>query len=154
MKPSIFHSLFYSKHHAGQKSAALHETEHENKEHDMQFDMESLVGAILLVGVLLSISLLIIGIAWYYALTGHLGVHYQISGMNLFSFFIQDLHQVFHGLLQPHILISLGINVLMLTPYTRVLISMLYFAFVEHNFKYTMFTGFVLVVLTYSLFLR
>jgi uncharacterized membrane protein len=41
----------------------------------------------------------------------------------------------------------------MLTPYIRVLASLLYFAFVERNRKYTVFTGFVFAVLTYSLFL-
>jgi hypothetical protein len=35
-----------------------------------------------------------------------------------------------------------------------VLASLLFFAFAEHNWKYTLFTGFVLAVLTYSLFLR
>ena len=39
-------------------------------------------------------------------------------------------------------------------PQVRVLASMLYFAFVERNGKYTLFTGFVFSVLTYSLFLR
>jgi uncharacterized membrane protein len=40
----------------------------------------------------------------------------------------------------------------MLTPYVRVLASMLYFVLVERNVKYGLFTGFVLAVLTYSLF--
>jgi uncharacterized membrane protein len=48
----------------------------------------------------------------------------------------------------------MGIGVLMLTPFVRVLASVFYFAFVEHNWKYTLFTAFVLSVLTYSLFLR
>jgi len=43
---------------------------------------------------------------------------------------------------------------LLLTPYARVLASMLYFALVERNRKYTAFTTFVLLTLTYSLFLR
>ena len=43
---------------------------------------------------------------------------------------------------------------LLLTPYVRVLASMLYFALVERNLKYSVFTAFVLLVLTYSLFLR
>jgi len=42
----------------------------------------------------------------------------------------------------------------MLTPFVRVLTSVFYFAFVERNWKYTLFTGFVLGLLTYSLFLR
>jgi uncharacterized membrane protein len=54
----------------------------------------------------------------------------------------------------PHCLISLGIAALMLTPYVRVLASLIFFAAVEHNGKYAAFTAFVLAVLTYSLFLR
>jgi uncharacterized membrane protein len=42
----------------------------------------------------------------------------------------------------------------MFTPYVRVLASLFYFAVVARNWKYTLFTGFVLTVLTYSLFLR
>jgi uncharacterized membrane protein len=55
---------------------------------------------------------------------------------------------------RPRLLISLGIVALLLTPYLRVLASMLFFAVVEHNWKYTAFTAFVLIVLTYSLVLR
>ena len=39
----------------------------------------------------------------------------------------------------------------MLTPYVRVLASMLYFMLVERNLKYGLFTAFVLAMLTYSL---
>ena len=47
-----------------------------------------------------------------------------------------------------------GIYVLLATPYVRVLASFLFFAFKERNIKYTIFTGLVLAVLTYSLLLR
>jgi uncharacterized membrane protein len=42
----------------------------------------------------------------------------------------------------------------MFTPYLRVAASAVYFALVERNLKYTLFTLFVFAVLTYSLFLR
>ena len=44
--------------------------------------------------------------------------------------------------------ISLGIAALLLTPYLRVLVSSGYFAFVERDLKYTLFTTFVFAVLT------
>jgi uncharacterized membrane protein len=50
--------------------------------------------------------------------------------------------------------ISLGVATLLLTPYLRVLASIGYFAFVERDLKYTLFTTFVFAVLTYSLLLR
>ena len=58
------------------------------------------------------------------------------------------------GQFRPRFLVSLGITALLLTPYVRVLASLLFFAFVAHNWKYSAFTGFVFAMLTYSLFLR
>ncbi len=118
------------------------------------FDMDVLVGYILLVGVLLSVTLIVAGVAWRWLATGQLGFEYSISGTNLVEFVLNDLGQVLDGALRPRLFINLGIGVLMLTPYVRVLASMLYFALAEHNIKYTVFTAFVFSVLTYSLFLR
>ena len=42
----------------------------------------------------------------------------------------------------------------MLTPFVRVLASMFYFIIALKNWKYTVFTGIVLGVLTFSLFIR
>ncbi|MCL4540259.1 MAG: DUF1634 domain-containing protein [Bacteroidetes bacterium] len=116
--------------------------------------MEILVGYILLIGVLLSITLIGIGIIWHYAATGKLGLVYSISGMNLYRFVLSDFYQAAHMPLRPRLMVNLGIVTLMLTPYVRVFASMVYFAFAERNGRYTVFTGFVFLVLTYSLFLR
>lgn len=116
--------------------------------------MEALVGYILLIGVLLSMSLIAIGVVWSWLITGQLGIKYSIAGMNLYGFVLADIRQILSGDFQPRLFISMGIAVLMLTPYLRVFASMLYFAFVERNRKYTFFTAFVFSVLTYSLFLR
>jgi len=51
------------------------------------------------------------------------------------------------------VFVNVGIAALMLTPYIRVMASMLFFAFAEKNCKYTAFTGVVFVLLTYSFFL-
>lgn len=116
--------------------------------------MELLVGYILQVGVLLSMILIAVGVAWRWLNTGTLGFDYAISGMNFFEFVLTDIQQMVAGTFRPRLFASLGIATLMLTPYVRVVASMLYFALVERNRKYTLFTGFVFVVLTYSLFLR
>jgi uncharacterized membrane protein len=117
------------------------------------FDMEKLVGYILVIGVLLSIALITAGLAWGWVETGTLGAHYTVSGMTLSTFLISNLRQLTTAFTYV-LLINLGIAALMLTPFVRVLASVLYFAFAEHNWKYTAFTAFVLAVLTYSLFLR
>jgi uncharacterized membrane protein len=44
--------------------------------------------------------------------------------------------------------------VLILAPYMRVLVSVLYLTSGARNWKYTLINGFVLAVLTYGLFLR
>lgn len=117
-------------------------------------NMEVLVGYILLVGVLVSIVLIGIGLIWHYAATGRLGLVYSIAGMNLYHFVLSDFSQVAHLSIRPRLLVNVGIATLMLTPYVRVLASMLYFAFAARNGRYTVFTAFVFLVLTYSLFLR
>ena len=118
------------------------------------FDMESLVGYILLIGVLLSVALLVVGFIWRWARVGTLRFEHSIAGMNFFEFILSTLRQTASHAFRPRLFLNMGIWILMLTPFARVLVSVFYFAFVEHNWKYTLFTGFVLSVLTYSLFLR
>lgn len=116
--------------------------------------MDIVIGHLLLAGVLISVLLLVTGLVWHWRSTGQWGIDYTIAGLNLFGFVRADIQQAMVGALRPRLLISLGLASLMLTPYLRVFISMLFFAFVEHNWKYTVFTAFVLSVLTYSLFGR
>ena len=119
-----------------------------------QFEMDTLVGVILQDGVLLSLGLIVIGLFWRWLRTGGLALDYQIAGMNLFQFVIGEVRLAVRGSVRPRLLINLGIAVLMLTPFIRVAVSMVYFLGVLRNWKYTVFTAVVLSVLTYSLFLR
>jgi len=121
---------------------------------DHHFDMESLVGYILLIGVLLSVALLMVGFIWRWVRVGNLRFEHSIVGMNFFEFIHSTLRQITSQAFRPRLFLNMGIAVLMLTPFVRVLASFFYFALAEHNWKYTLFTGFVLGVLTYSLFLR
>jgi uncharacterized membrane protein len=126
----------------------------EKAQSDYHFDMEGLVGYILLIGVLLSVALLTVGFIWRWVRVGNLRFEHSIVGMNLFEFILSTVRQITSQAFRPRLFLNMGIGVLMLTPFVRVLASVFYFAFVEHNWKYTLFTGFVLSVLTYSLFLR
>jgi|SRR6516162_8145259 uncharacterized membrane protein len=119
-----------------------------------RFDMQTLVGWILLSGVVLSISLLIAGTVWQWFSTGTLEAEFKIEGADLYQFVISIGRSALTGHWRPQTLIALGVCVLLLTPYVRVLASMLSFLFAERNWKYTLFTLFVLCVLTYTLFLR
>jgi uncharacterized membrane protein len=119
-----------------------------------QAAMDLLIGYVLLGGVVLSAVLIIAGLVWHWVNTGHLGVEYTIPKMNLFEFVTAEMRDFVGGQFRPRYLVSLGITALLLTPYVRVLTSVLFFAFVAHNWKYSVFTGFVFAMLTYSLFLR
>jgi uncharacterized membrane protein len=114
--------------------------------------IEAAVGYILLGGVLLSVALIASGLAWHWVTTGQLQFEYPVDGMDLAQFIINDLQLLVVGPIRPRYLINLGIAVLVLTPYVRILISVLYFAFVERDWKYVFFTTVVFGVLTYSLF--
>ena len=124
------------------------------KERADHFDMEILIGYILLAGVLLSVALLVIGLGWHWLRLRNLRFEHSIVGMNFFEFLLSTLRQMLSHAIRPRLILNMGIGVLMLTPFVRVLASMLYFALLERNWKYTLFTGFVFCVLTYSLFLR
>ena len=121
---------------------------------ERQLEMDTLVGYILQWGVLLSLALVVAGLFWTWLKTHRLWLDHQIVGMNLFQFVVEEFRQAAHGEVRPRLLVNLGIVVLMLTPYLRVIASMVYFMVVLKNWKYTVFTAVVLTVLTYSLFLR
>jgi uncharacterized membrane protein len=119
-----------------------------------QLQMDLLVGYLLLGGVLLSLALVAAGLAWKWLATGRPILDYRLGGMNLFQLIIEEARLVAHGAIRPRLLVTFGIVVLMLTPYLRVLASFAYFLGVLKNWKYTLFTAVVFIVLTYSLFLR
>lgn len=132
------------------------EIEHEaaSRTEEVEAEMDVLIGYILLGGVLGSAALLVAGLIWRWIATGSLTLDYTISHMNFFEFLVADVRGLFGGTMRPRLLVSLGIAVLMLTPYVRVAASVVFFLLAERNWKYTLFTAFVLAVLTYSLFLR
>lgn len=128
--------------------------ENEGQDTARQLEMDVLVGYILQIGVILSLALICAGLIWRWLRTGTLTLDYQISGMNLFQFVVKGGRLAEEGAFRPRLLVNLGITTLMLTPLVRVAASVVYFLAVLKNWKYTLFTAFVLVVLTYSLFLR
>ena len=120
----------------------------------LEVDMDLLVGYILLIGVLLSLALVVAALIWKWRLTGNVEFDYKLSGMNFFQLTVHELGLAARKQVRPRLLLSLGILMLMLTPFIRVLVSMVYFMVGLKNWKYAIFTGFVLATLTYSLFLR
>jgi hypothetical protein len=97
--------------------------------------LENVVGYVLLGGVLLSVALVVAGLAWHWLRTGQLGVQYTLSASNLFQFLVAEVGEVVAGRFRPRLLVSLGIAALLLTPYLRVLASLVLFALFERNAK-------------------
>lgn len=116
--------------------------------------METVIGYLLLTGVLLSALLIVAGLVWRFATTGHLSADYSLAGTNLAALAGAEFRLILAGQWRPRLFINLGIVVLMVTPLARVLASVAFFAFEERNLKYTLITTFVLAVLSYGLFFR
>jgi uncharacterized membrane protein len=119
-----------------------------------RIDMDTIIGTTLQVGVILSLSLIATGLVWHRLRWGtwQWPLDYTLPATTVFGFLVADVEQATGEPARPRMLVNLGIAALLLTPYVRVLMSMLYFVFVERNLKYAVFTGFVLAMLTYGLF--
>jgi len=120
----------------------------------VRLDLEILVSYVLLVGVGAAMVLVLGGLVWHDLSRGTFELAYVIKPVNFFGFAVESFQDAFRHGYRPRLVVSLGIVILMLTPYVRVLASMIYFAAVERNVKYTIFTLVVLSALSYSLFLR
>ena len=118
-------------------------------ESNFELAISFLLGA----GVVTSLILIGVGIFLFYVEFGSLAVSEKkvmfLQEKNFF-YFLYDLLR--GGSSQGKALwtMTLGIAVLILTPYARVLLSVLYF-FWEKDFKFSLITLFVLVILTLSL---
>jgi uncharacterized membrane protein len=115
--------------------------------------LEIVISYLLIAGVIISVILEIVGVVLFYHTYKTLSIQYGdaviIQGHDFFSF----INEVVRGRLAGGVAVQLmtaGILVLLLTPFLRVLFSMLYF-FWEKNFKYVVITLFVLLVLSISL---
>ena len=118
--------------------------------------LEVIVGYILIIGVVASVILEIIGLTLFYGTYGNLQISqnktFFITGMNFFTFITQQTQHLL-GTQNALLFMTLGLIILLLTPYIRAVTSVIYFGW-EKNRKYVLITVFVLVVLTASLALH
>ena len=115
------------------------------------FDMENLVGMILQNGMLLSIGLVMAGLFLRWGISGSFNFQEPLYGENILSFVRVDIYRAVTQKTFSALFIHLGIAILMLTPYVRLLASFFYFAYVERDWRYTFFTSLAVVPLTYFL---
>ena len=118
--------------------------------------LETTVSYLLIIGVAISVILEVAGIILFYNNYGNLQISQDknvfISGENFFVFIYQKVQNLFvsdNALL----FMTLGIIILILTPYVRAITSFIYFAWIK-NRSYVLITLFVLAVLTASLALH
>ncbi len=116
------------------------------------FDMEDLIGSILLKGTILGVRLVAVGSLLQWVGLGHGVSADTIQGINVFHFVLESLPRIGSLSGWPMLLIHWGIAVLLFTPYVRVAASIFYFAGVQRSWKHTVFGSLVFVTLTYILF--
>jgi uncharacterized membrane protein len=118
--------------------------------------LETIISYLLIVGVVVSVILEAIGITLYYGTYGNVQVSQSqavfISGKNFFAFIVYQTQHLL-GSHNALLFMTLGLIILILTPYVRAITSIIYFAWEKH-YKYVLITLFVLVVLTISLALH
>lgn len=116
--------------------------------------LDLLISYILILGVSASVMIEAAGITGYYSTIGNLNISFQPSfamkGTYFFGYAWKLLQELSMGAWSPMQVLALGIVVLMLTPYVRVVASVLYFGLAK-NPKYLFITLFVLALLTVSL---
>ncbi|HVN24539.1 MAG TPA: DUF1634 domain-containing protein [Syntrophorhabdales bacterium] len=117
--------------------------------------LEMLISYVLIGGVITSLLFVIAGMVLFYREYGNVAVSHSsqmfLRGEDFFLFFVQ-LFRESNSELSIRV-ITIGIAVLILTPYIRALLSVIYFA-ARENAKYLVITSFVLVLLTISLLLH
>ncbi len=116
--------------------------------------LELAISYVLITGVLASVAVETFGIVSYYLANGNLNILFQPSsamkGTDFFSYTTKLAQQLSVGVLTPMQILGLGIVLLMMIPYLRVVASVVYFGLAK-NPKYLFITLFVLIVLTASL---
>ena len=123
---------------------------------DDESKLEAIISILLAAGVIVSVVLEVIGIALYFGAYGNVEVSESsnvfITGENFFAFIVKEIQGIFMSE-NALLFMTLGIIVLILTPYIRAITSCIYFGW-EKNGRYVLITLFVIVVLTISLILH
>ena len=115
------------------------------------FDMEPLVGAILRVGSFVGSGLVLLGLIWSWRATGHLGLVGPLTAETVLRFLLSGVRHAELLRTTPVGLIRLGLAVLLLVPYVRVIVSAWYFEVVERQRLYALLSALTVLLLTYVL---
>ena len=118
--------------------------------------LETTISYLLIIGVVISLFLEAIGLTLFFVSYSNLNIMENrvvfIEGENFFSFVLM-LFQGENVQNSALLFMTGGLVILILTPYIRVITSVIYFVW-KKNIKYVMVTLFVLIFLTASLVLH
>lgn len=114
---------------------------------------ESVIAYVLIGGLVLSVSVEVLGIALYYQQSGGFGFDYaaswQVTGPNFFLY-VKDLLVSMTSVQAPMAVMALGIVLLMLTSYACVFATFIYFGSAR-NLKYALVSAVLFLLLTLTL---
>ncbi|MCS7365925.1 MAG: DUF1634 domain-containing protein [archaeon GB-1867-035] len=117
-------------------------------------ELEVLISRLLTFGVFLSIFFVSIGVGLYLMQTGGLtlalGDEWFLKGETVFDVLSNIIGKLFSWSDLSFVFMSMGILLLMLTQYIRVIMSVIYFIFIK-DWKYVAITLAVSIILTLSL---
>ena len=112
------------------------------------FDVEPLLSAILRGGAWVCVGLALLSVVLQRGGVGGVGLGDRLQASSLTSLLVADAQGVGSRISWSRLVLDLALGALMLTPYFRVLVSLLYFAWVERNRRYVLLTSVVLAFLT------
>jgi uncharacterized membrane protein len=117
--------------------------------------LESLISYVLIIGVAASLLFELAGLLLYYRTYGSFAISYDRQMFMVGEDFFVLLARLVSGSWSTGGigLMIFGIALLILTPYVRAVLSVVYFAS-RANLKYLVITSFVLVILTVSLLIH
>lgn len=115
------------------------------------YDMESVMGTLLITGVIISASLVVFGGIIYLYENGFSYPHFKTFRSEPSS--LRSVKQIINGVsnLDSLSIIQVGLLLLIATPVSRVIFSIIGFLF-EKDYLYVIISLIVLVILAYSIF--
>jgi uncharacterized membrane protein len=119
--------------------------------------LELAISYILIAGVTVSVSIEAIGLLSYYYANRNVNIVFRpdfaLQGTDFFKYSENAFLLLIFGSWTPIHILAFGLVLLMMTPFVRVVASVVYFVS-SKNFKYLSITLFVLLILTASLLLH
>lgn len=114
-----------------------------------KYNLEDIISYILTFGTIFSIFLLSIGVIAYLVYIKEIILDWILKGENLFVALNNVLSNVFQNNIS-YTFMAIGILMLMLTQYIRVIVSIVYFSLIK-DCKYVVITLIVFIILTLSI---